>query len=70
MKNILIIQNKLKTIDKKLYIVGGFCREKILGNENEGDVDIVTDATPDEMKQVLKDVGEVGKKYGTCIVSE
>ncbi len=70
MTNIVTIQNKLKEIDKKLYIVGGFCREKILGNDNEWDVDIVTDATPDEMKQVLKIVWEVGKKYGTCIVSE
>lgn len=70
MKNIRIIQDKLKEIDKRLYIVGGFCREKVLGNENEGDIDIVTDALPDEMKQVLKIVWEVGKKYGTCIVSE
>lgn len=70
MQNILAIQNKLKKIDKKLYIVGGFCREKVLGNENEGDVDIVTDAIPHEMKEVLKIVWEVGKKYGTCIVSE
>lgn len=70
MKNIRTIQNKLKQIDKKLYIVGGFCREKILGNDNEWDIDIVTDATPDEMKWVLKIAWEVGKKYGTCIVSQ
>lgn len=70
MKNILAIQQKLQTLDKKLYIVGGFCRDRILGIENEWDVDLVTDATPEEMKQVLKVVGEVGKKYGTCIVSE
>jgi tRNA nucleotidyltransferase (CCA-adding enzyme) len=70
MKNIRIIQDKLRAIDKKLYIIWGFCREMILWNKNEGDVDIVTDATPTEMKQVLKIVWEVGKKYGTCIVSE
>jgi len=70
MKNILVIQRKLRSIDKKLYIVWGFCRDKILDKKINWDVDIVTDATPDEMKQVLKIVWEVGKKYGTCIVSE
>ena len=71
MRNIIAIQNKLKKINKKLYIIGGFCRDKILWYENhDGDIDIVTCATPHEMKQVLKIVWEVGKKYGTCIVSE
>ncbi|MBS9784126.1 CCA tRNA nucleotidyltransferase [Candidatus Gracilibacteria bacterium] len=70
MKNIKSIHQKLKKIDKKLYIVGGFCREKILRKPNSGDIDLVTDVTPDEMKKVLKIAGEIGKKYGTCIVSE
>lgn len=70
MKNVKEIQKKLQKIDKKLYIVWGFCRDKILWEKNKGDIDIVTDATPDEMKTVLKIVWEVGKKYGTCIVSE
>ncbi len=70
MKNILSIQNKLKKIDKEFYIVGGFCREKILWNENSWDIDIVTNSTPDEVKKVLEVTWEVGKKYGTCIVLE
>lgn len=70
MKNIKQVQNKLKKINKKLYIVGGFCREKILWNELSWDIDLVTDATPLEMNQVLKVVWEVGKKYWTCIISE
>ena len=71
MKNILKISQKLKTLNKKLYIVWGFCREKILWWKNEwGDIDLVTDATPNEMHKVLKIVGEVWKKYGTCIVLE
>ena len=71
MQNIINISKKLKTLNKKLYIVWGFCRNKILWVDNIwGDIDLVTDATPDEMKKVLKIVGEVGKKYWTCIVSE
>jgi len=35
-----------------------------------GDIDLVTDATPEEMQKVLKIVGEIWKKYGTCIVLE
>lgn len=37
---------------------------------NNNDLDIATDATPDEMKSVLKVVKEVWKKYWTMIVSE
>ncbi len=71
MQNIKKISQKLKILNKKLYIVWGFCREKILNWNNKwGDIDLVTDATPDEMMKVLKIVGEIGKKYGTCIVSE
>lgn len=68
--NIKNIYDKLKKINKKLYIVWWFCREKILWNSNYDDIDLVTDATPDEMKSILNIVWEVWKKYGTCIVYE
>ena len=71
MKNITNISKKLKTLNKKLYIVWGFCREKIMWLDNNwGDIDLVTDATPDEMKKVLKIVWDIWKKYWTCIVNE
>ena len=71
MKNIQKISKKLKTLSKKLYIVWGFCREKIMGGDNQwGDIDLTTDATPLEMWKVLKIVWDIWKKYGTCIVSE
>lgn len=70
MDNILTIQNKLKTINKQLYIVGGFCRDRLLGWKNQWDIDLSTNATPKEIKTVLRVVWEVWKKYGTCIVSE
>ena len=64
------IQSSLREIDKTLYIVGGYCRDRVLDGQSDGDIDLVTDATPDQMRQALKVVGEVGKKYGTCIVQE
>ena len=71
MKNIKIISQKLKTLNKKLYIVWGFCRSKILWINNIWeDIDLVTDAVPNEMKKVLKIVWEVWKKYWTLIVNE
>lgn len=71
MKNIRTISQKLKTLNKKLYIVWGFCREKIMWLDNDWwDIDLVTDATPDEMKKVLKIVWDIWQKYWTCIVSE
>lgn len=68
--NIKNIYDKLKKINKKLYIVWWFCREKILWNSSYDDIDLVTDANPDEMKSILNIVWEVWKKYGTCIVYE
>lgn len=70
MKNIINISNKLKTLNKKLYIVWGFCRDEIMWNTSDWDIDLVTDARPWEVKSVLKIVWEVWKKYWTCIVSE
>ena len=52
------IQSSLRKIDKTLYIVGGYCRDRVLDRQSDGDIDLVTDATPDQMKQVLKVVSE------------
>lgn len=60
---------KLEKIGKKAYIVGGYCRDKILGRPL-WDIDMCTDATPDEMRQVLDVVWEIGSKYGTLIIKE
>lgn len=69
-QEINIISEKLQSIWKKLYIVWWFCREKILWNSNSWDIDLVTDATPEEFEKVLNIVWEVWKKYWTCIVKE
>lgn len=71
MKNIIKIHDKLQAIHKNLYIVWGYCRDELIGHQNYSwDIDLVTEATPKEVEKVLKVVWEIGKKYGTCIVSE
>lgn len=70
MNNIKIISKKLNSIWKKLYIVWGWCRNSILNLEKNTDIDLTTDATPEEVKSVLNVIKEVGKKYWTQIIIE
>lgn len=50
----------------KAYLVGGCVRDYILGRKIN-DVDITTDATPDQIQEVYKDYRQIdfGKKFGT-----
>ena len=41
---------------KELYLVGGCCRDMLLGKEPK-DYDLCTNATPDEVKQICKAIG-------------
>jgi tRNA nucleotidyltransferase/poly(A) polymerase len=70
MTELLSIAKKLEKINRKCYVVGSFCVHKILEKEFDGDIDLTTDATSDEIRHVLKVVGEIGQKYGTLIISE
>lgn len=70
MDRVLSIQNKLTAIGKQVYIVWGFCRDQILGVYDWWDIDLSTNARPEEVSAVLKVIGVVGKKYGTCIIRE
>jgi tRNA nucleotidyltransferase (CCA-adding enzyme) len=70
MQNIKSISQKLQTIWKKTYIVGWWCRKNILKNSEITDVDLATDTTPEEIKNVLCVIKEVWKKYGTMIIKE
>ena len=69
MQEIQKIAKKLQQIDKKVYIVWWWCRDKILWRK-PWDIDLTTDATPSEMKKVLDVVWEIGSKYGTLIIFE
>jgi poly(A) polymerase len=63
----------------RLYLVGGVVRDLLLGREliAERDIDLTTDARPDEIKALLRDVGPdavwaQGERFGTigCRIDE
>lgn len=70
MQNIKNISQKLSTIWKKVYIIWGWCVNRLLQKEYFWDIDLTTDATPDEIISVLNVIKEVWKKYWTMIVKE
>lgn len=61
----------LKGGGKDCYIVGGAVRDKLL-NKEPNDIDITTDATPEETKRLFKSKGcsiyPLGEKFGTIAV--
>jgi poly(A) polymerase len=63
---------KIQVSYPQTYIVGGAVRNALLGLRSP-DVDIATEATPDQLKSFLSDHGElffdVGEKFGTVGVS-
>lgn len=64
------IARKLDAIGRRTYIVGSFCVNAIMGKPWSGDIDLTTDARPEEISLVLKVRGEIGKKYGTFLIEE
>ena len=69
--DIIKIQKGFKKNGKKLYVVGGAVRDAILGKSPK-DFDLATDAKPDEVLKIAKDLGmktvEVGKSFGVVMV--
>lgn len=63
-KEVLI---KLHAAGYAAYFVGGYVRDLLLGIESE-DIDITTNATPEEVIALFKHVKETGKKYGSVTV--
>lgn len=71
-----IIPNSIKILNrifsdnnKKLYLVGGAVRD-FLNNEKPKDFDLCTDATPDEILNILKGyrTNQQGKSFGVIVV--
>lgn len=65
-----IAQNILKKLEKngyQAYIVGGFIRDYIL-NITSMDVDIITSATPKEIKSIFKDIILPREDYGALVL--
>ena len=60
----LELLNKLNEYNFKAYIVGGFPRDLYI-NKLSTDVDICTNATPKEIKEIFKDSKINSEKYGS-----
>ena len=62
------LSERFKSSGKKFYIVGGVVRDLLLG-KTSSDVDITTDASPDESAAILENWGDTiwtqGAKFGT-----
>ena len=62
--------NLLKKIEEhgfEAYIVGGFARDRYIGRDST-DVDICTNATPKELKEIFKDSMLPKEQYGSVTV--
>jgi poly(A) polymerase len=55
--------------DRRLYLVGGVVRDLVLGREVGGDIDLTTDARPDEIKALVSGWADAvwtqGERFGT-----
>ncbi|WP_026676974.1 CCA tRNA nucleotidyltransferase [Fictibacillus gelatini] len=61
------VLNKLKEAGYKAYFVGGSVRDYLMEREI-GDIDIATNATPEEVMSLFSKTIPVGLKHGTVIV--
>lgn len=60
------IVDKLEEAGFETYLVGGCVRDELLSRDNF-DIDITSQARPDEILEVFKDYKtiDIGKKFGT-----
>jgi len=62
-----VIIKKLHESGYEAYFVGGFVRDYLLNLESK-DVDITTNALPEDVEKIFKNTKATGKKYGTISV--
>ena len=67
MEHALKILKELTSKSYKAYIVGGFVRDYLLGIESN-DIDITTNATPKEIKEIFNDNCLPNDDYGSVVV--
>ena len=65
--NALEMINEISNSGFKAYIVGGFVRDHILGIKSN-DIDITTNATPKDIREIFKDDCLPGEDYGSVVV--
>jgi tRNA nucleotidyltransferase (CCA-adding enzyme) len=63
----LKLLNEITSHNYKAYIVGGFVRDHIMGIESN-DVDITTNATPKQIKEIFEDSCLPNEDYGSVTV--
>ncbi len=61
------ILNRLTALGYEAFFVGGFVRDYLLGIE-ANDIDITTNALPNEVESIFEETKATGKKYGTISV--
>ena len=61
-KDAISIIKKLNESGFQAYIVGGFVRDSILGLKPK-DCDVVTNATPEEIKAIIKRTRIIGRRF-------
>lgn len=70
-KDILTIKDIFKTNGFQLFVVGGAVRDAVLGKDPK-DFDLATNATPDQVEQMMQDAGfatlATGKAFGVINV--
>ncbi len=69
-KTAVSILSKLKDNGFETYFVGGFVRDKLLGNNSCKDIDIVTSATPNEIIDIFPHTYKIGIAFGIVNVIE
>lgn len=62
-----VIIKKLHEQEFEAYFVGGFVRDYLLSLESK-DVDITTNALPEDIEKIFENTVATGKKYGTITV--
>lgn len=67
----LIIVKKIQEKGFKAYFVGGSVRDSLLGNKTPKDIDIATNATPEQIKEIFTGykISSVGAHFGVIIVN-
>ncbi len=84
MNSVKVIENLQREVEplkdafekagKRLYLVGGVVRDLFLGvlEEASADIDLTTDATPDEIENIVGPISDtmwlVGKRFGTITI--
>lgn len=63
----LPLLRELKKHGRQAYFVGGSVRDAQM-NRDVGDIDIATDASPEEIEAIFPKTVDVGKEHGTIIV--